>query len=140
MKDANGMEHSSENGQFVSKGAAKNSNESKKANAERVYNTNDERDYIPRSGKRDEKSWNYPEVKQRIDDLEESLQKARSQNKILAIKKATKAQEIIITQEIENIDKGIETIGNRNDLMTQRRRLRQLLLKIDQKGKSLLGF
>jgi hypothetical protein len=68
MKDANGREHSSENGQFVSKG---NSSESKKEKAERVYNTTDERDYIPQSGKRDEKSWNYPEVKQRIDDLEE---------------------------------------------------------------------
>lgn len=49
MKDSNGMEHSSENGRFVSKDSGKNSTEAKKANAERIYNTHDEERVTPKN-------------------------------------------------------------------------------------------
>lgn len=77
-----------------------------------------------------ERGWNYPEISENVDKLETSLNRARSATKIQAIARALKAQDTRITAEIERLRNGTaDVIGSENALLSQRRRVRQLMRK-----------
>lgn len=75
--------------------------------------------------------WGYPEVVENVDELEASLQRARSSTKVLAVWRALRAQDERITAELDRLSNGTADVpGNSNVLLTQRRRVRQLLRRI----------
>ena len=72
--------------------------------------------------------WDYPEIKERIDELELAYKRARSVNKINAIAKSLRAQDKYISDEIDRQTTGNESVkGDMATLLTQRRRVRQLI-------------
>ena len=76
------------------------------------------------------KGWEYPEIKENVDKLEKSLSSAKSANKIQSIAIALREQDTRITQEIERLHNNTaDTEGSENALLTQRRRIRQLMRK-----------
>lgn len=68
--------------------------------------------------------WNYPGITQRINDLENAYNNARSASRKASILKALEAQDRTITNEMNNGD------GDKTVLMSQRRRVRQLMRKV----------
>lgn len=75
--------------------------------------------------------WRYPEITENVDRLEEAFRNARSTARVSAVVRQLRAQEDRITAEIERLENGTADVnGNRNVLLTQRRRVRQLLRRI----------
>lgn len=74
--------------------------------------------------------WDYRGVSERIDKLEASLKNSHSANKVSVIAEKLKKQDELITEELKRIESGTSDVrGDKNALLTQRRRVRQLLQK-----------
>ena len=75
--------------------------------------------------------WEYLGVVENVDELESALQRARSSTRVLAVYRALRAQDEWITAELDRLSNGTADVnGNSNVLLTQRRRVRQLLRRI----------
>lgn len=83
------------------------------------------------SGKTDK--WDYRGEKEYIDKLEQKINNVKSYNSIHALHSALKSREKYINAELERIRTGIETLGDENALLTQRRRIRQLYKVLERK-------
>lgn len=71
--------------------------------------------------------WHYPENDKRIAQLSSGLANARSASKINAVAKAARNLDRILTAEINRVQSGVEPHGDLNALITQRRKVRQLM-------------
>ena len=81
------------------------------------------------AGDLDANKWDYRGNDQKIEQLENALKNARSVTKINAVAKSARTLDKLITDEIERIEKGYVTDGSLTTLMTQRRKIRQLINK-----------
>lgn len=74
--------------------------------------------------------WQYNGIKEKVDQLEEGLKRSRNANKINSVAKALREQDKIISQEMDRIENGTSDVpGDKNSLLTLRRRVRQLMKK-----------
>lgn len=82
-----------------------------------------------------ENGWTYQGIKEYIDNLEDSLSRARSRNTVSSIARALQGQDEQITREIERLHDGTADVkGSEKALMTYRRRVRTLLRKAKEQG------
>ena len=74
--------------------------------------------------------WQYNGIKEKVDQLEEGLKRSRSANKVMSVATALRKQDDLISKEIERLENGTEDVpGDKNSLLTLRRRVRQLMKK-----------
>lgn len=78
--------------------------------------------------KRTSGNWDYKGNDQRISQLSNALAGARSVSKINSVARSLRALDKNITEEINRVTSGNED-GSLSALMTQRRKVRQLMLK-----------
>lgn len=75
--------------------------------------------------------WKYTGIQNSVDKLETALNNARSTARVAKVYSELKKQDEIITQEIQRLHDGTADImGNENVLLTQRRRVRQMMRNI----------
>lgn len=75
--------------------------------------------------------WTYNGLVSSVDKLETALNNARSTARVAKVYSELKKQDEIITQEIQRLHDGTADImGNENVLLTQRRRVRQMMRNI----------
>lgn len=83
-----------------------------------------------------EKGWEYPEFSQTYEKLSSALDKTNSLNRIASIIKAAQDQDKLITQEIERLHNGTaDVIGSENALLSNRRKMRTLIIKAKNKAR-----
>ena len=83
-----------------------------------------------------EKGWEYPEFSQTYEKLSSALDKTNSLNRIASIIKAAQDQDKLITKEIERLQNGTaDVIGNENALLSNRRKMRTLIMKAKNKAR-----
>ena len=83
-----------------------------------------------------EKGWEYPEFSQTYEKLSSALDKTNSLNRIASIIKAAQDQDKLITKEIERLHNGTaDVIGNENALLSNRRKMRTLIMKAKNKAR-----
>lgn len=74
--------------------------------------------------------WDYRGISERTDKLEEALKNAKGANKIQVVAEKLKQQDALITEELKRIENGNSDVkGDKNALLTQRRKVRQLMQK-----------
>lgn len=79
---------------------------------------------------RNNNGWDYRGIAERTDKLEAALKNARSVNKIQVVAERLKQQDALITEELKRIEDGTSDVkGDKNALLTQRRRVRLLMQK-----------
>lgn len=75
--------------------------------------------------------WKYTGIQNSVDKLETALNNARSTARVAKVYSELKKQDEIITQEIQRLHDGTADVkGNENALLTQRRRVRQMMRNI----------
>lgn len=79
---------------------------------------------MPLSGAEVGNGWNYQGITEAVDRLENSLNRTNSINRISSIYRALREQDTVISRELESGD------GDRRVLLSQRRRVRQLMRRI----------
>lgn len=79
--------------------------------------------------------WDYRGYTQRTDSLEKAVNEANTRKKVEAAFKGLKNHDQNITAELDRIASGVKDAGDERVLMTERRRTRLLLRKINAKGK-----
>ena len=79
---------------------------------------------MPLSGAEVGTGWNYQGITEAVDRLENSLNRTNSINRISSIYRALREQDTVISRELESGD------GDRRVLLSQRRRVRQLMRRI----------
>ena len=83
-----------------------------------------------------EKGWEYPGFSQKYEQLSSALDKTNILNRIASIVKAAKDQDKLITKEIERLHNGTaDVIGNENALLSNRRKMRTLIMKAKNKAR-----
>ena len=76
--------------------------------------------------------WTYDGISAFTTRLETELKKTRSGRKVASIYRSAKSQDAIVTAEIERLHNGTADVkGNENILLTERRRLRKIIRKIE---------
>lgn len=82
-----------------------------------------------------ENGWDYRGIAQRVDKMETTLKKTKSFNTIASIYRQASNTEKLITDEIERLHNNTADVpGNEKALLTQRRRVREILRNIKNKG------
>lgn len=81
-----------------------------------------------------EKKWDYRGFTQRTDSLERAVNEANTRRKVEAAFKGLRDHDQNITAELNRIASGVKDAGDEKVLMTERRRIRLLLRKINSKG------
>lgn len=74
-------------------------------------------------------SWNYPGIRERTEQLEQAVEKANTRTKVSNAYRGLKTHENTLTATINNPKED----GNKNVLMTELRKTRQLLRKLTDK-------
>lgn len=74
--------------------------------------------------------WDYKGISERVTKLEVALKNSRSAEKVSAIARDLRKQDELITEELKRLESGNADVkGNKEALLTQRRRVRQLMQK-----------
>lgn len=82
-----------------------------------------------------ENGWDYRGIAQRVDEMETTLKKTKSFNTIASIYRQANNTEKLITDEIERLHNNTADVpGSEKALLTQRRRVREILRSIKNKG------
>lgn len=100
------------------------------------FTTNSKVVTFPRKEKSNNNSrkWDYRGFTQRTDSLERAVNEANTRRKVEAAFKGLRDHDQNITAELNRIASGAKDAGDEKALMTERRRIRLLLRKINSKG------